>query len=335
MSTVGTTTSQTYLPGLTATLTSIVSANLIVNGGAYLPVEQRLYSTGNWTRPSNIANWIKVTLIGGGGSGGSATSWNYTGAGGGGAGQYLVRYVDISTVAAGANIPVTIGTGGAAVGGNSVGNDGADSTFGVNGNPFYLISYGGGGGGYAQGWGRSGRYGTNGTGAATSGGGSGGGGGGYWQNQYNGAGGGGGAGGAGGHAYQGTYSAGTGYTGYGGGRGGGNGGSDGGTGNSNGWGQYHTWGGLGGLGINGLAGGGGGGGGARCPNGDAIEFNEDNQPVCKNTGSLAKCPNGSVPIDGKCPFSPKKTLAVQGGDENTFVAELYKNGQLVTDSISS
>lgn len=81
--------------------------------------------------------------------------------------------------------------------------------------------------------------------------------------------------------------------------------------------------------------GGGGGGGARCPNGDAIEFNEDNQPVCKNTGGLAKCPDGSVPIDGKCPFSPKKTLAVQGGDENTFVAELYKNGQLVTDSISS
>ena len=69
MSTVGTTTSQTYLPGLTATLTSIVSANLIVNGGAYLPVEQRLYSTGNWTRPQNVADFIEVVLVAGGGAG--------------------------------------------------------------------------------------------------------------------------------------------------------------------------------------------------------------------------------------------------------------------------
>jgi hypothetical protein len=151
---VGTTTGQTYLPGLTSTLTSIVSANLVVNGGAYLPVQERIYATGNWTRPANpvqIADWVKVTCVGGGGSGGSATSWTGPGSGGGGAGQYLTRFVNISGVAAGGTIPVVIGTGGATVGGNSNGNNGGNTSFGVSGNGFHLIAYGGGGGGYATG----------------------------------------------------------------------------------------------------------------------------------------------------------------------------------------
>lgn len=51
---------------------------------------------------------------------------------------------------------------------------------------------------------------------------------------------------------------------------------------------------------------------------------------------LSKCSDGSVPIDGKCPYKTGHSQPVQGGgDENTFVAELYKNGQLVTDSIAS
>jgi hypothetical protein len=50
---------------------------------------------------------------------------------------------------------------------------------------------------------------------------------------------------------------------------------------------------------------------------------------------LSKCPDGSVPIDGRCPYRTGHSQPVQdGGDENTFVAELYKNGQLVTDSIA-
>jgi hypothetical protein len=52
--------------------------------------------------------------------------------------------------------------------------------------------------------------------------------------------------------------------------------------------------------------------------------------------TLSKCPDGSVPIDGKCPYKPSSLSSQQVQDtENTFVAELYKNGQLVTDSISS
>jgi len=52
-------------------------------------------------------------------------------------------------------------------------------------------------------------------------------------------------------------------------------------------------------------------------------------------GRLSKCPDGSVPIDGRCPYRTGHSQPVQGGgDENTFVAELYKNGQLVTDSIA-
>lgn len=260
---VGTTAAQTYLPGLTSTLTSIVSANLVVNGGAYLPVEEYVYSTGNWTRPNNpvvISNFIKVILIGGGGSGGCSTSWSYTGSGGGGAGQYLERYVDISSIAAGGTIPITIGQGGASVGGNTQGNNGGNSTFGVSGNPFYLVSYGGGGGGRAQNWGNNGVSGSSGAGAGNIGGsGSGGGGGGYWQYQYNAAGGGGGANGVGENAYCLDRNNGTFYIGYGGGRSFGPGSSSGGFGISSSWGTYHSRGGRGGQGIRGLAGGGGGG----------------------------------------------------------------------------
>ena len=81
--------------------------------------------------------------------------------------------------------------------------------------------------------------------------------------------------------------------------------------------------------------GGGDGGGMKCPDGGTVEFNSTGQPICKNTGVLAKCPNGSVPIDGKCPYKTTGTSQAVQDTENTFVAELYKNGQLVTDSISS
>jgi hypothetical protein len=55
----------------------------------------------------------------------------------------------------------------------------------------------------------------------------------------------------------------------------------------------------------------------------------------RRPATLSKCPDGSVPINGNCPYKIGHSQPVQdGGDENTFVAELYKNGQLVTDSIA-
>jgi hypothetical protein len=292
---VGTTTGQTYLPGLTTALTSIVSANLVVNGGAYLPVQERIYASGNWTRPANpvqIANWIKVTCIGGGGSGGSGSSWGNAGSGGGGAGQYLTRYVNITSVAAGGTIPVTVGIGGASVTGNTNGNNGGNTTFGVNGNPYNLIAYGGGGGGYTRDWGREPNTGTCGAGAnSITGSGSGGGGGGFWQHEYCAGGGGGGANGPGHPGTSGVRTSGTFYIGYPGGRGYGFGSSSGAQGCSNSWGTVHTHGGRGGQGINGLAGGGGGGGGNGGPGasgagngGDQIRTNEG-QPGRDGTGS--------------------------------------------------
>ena len=80
-----------------------------------------------------------------------------------------------------------------------------------------------------------------------------------------------------------------------------------------------------------------------CPDGGKVEFHTVNgvaTPYCANTGNLAKCANGSVPINGKCPFKGSQSAygghsqpEQGGGDENTFTAELYKNGQLVTDSL--
>jgi hypothetical protein len=47
-----------------------------------------------------------------------------------------------------------------------------------------------------------------------------------------------------------------------------------------------------------------------------------------------RCPNGTLPdSSGSCPYASNQTGVPSGGDQ-TFVAELYKNGQLVTDSIS-
>jgi hypothetical protein len=54
-----------------------------------------------------------------------------------------------------------------------------------------------------------------------------------------------------------------------------------------------------------------------------------------NQTHLSKCPDGSVPIDGKCPYKTTGTSQAVQDTENTFVAELYKNGQLVTDSIAA
>jgi hypothetical protein len=193
---VSNTTASTYLPGLTTTINTAITnglnagitAQAIAAGGVstlYIPYEQRIYSSTNWTRPANTGPVVKLVLVGGGGAGGNGVSWSHNGSGGGGAGQLVERWLDISSVATGSTIPVTIGTGGPAVGGNSNGNNGGNSSFGVNGNSFYVIAYGGGGGGYCYGSGNNGNSGSMGQGANNiNGGGSGGGGGAGGDYQY-------------------------------------------------------------------------------------------------------------------------------------------------------
>ena len=111
-----------YLPGLTTTINTAITAGLnagitaeaIAAGGVssmYLPLESRIYNSGNWTRPANSGPVVKLILIGGGGAGGCGVSWSHNGSGGGGAGQLVERWLDISSVAIGSTIPVTIGAG--------------------------------------------------------------------------------------------------------------------------------------------------------------------------------------------------------------------------------
>ena len=95
MSQVSNTTSSIYLPGLTTTINAAVTQGLqtgitaqaIAAGGVssmYMPLEQRIYSSSNWTRPANTGPVIKLVLVGGGGSGGCGHSWSHNGSGGGG-----------------------------------------------------------------------------------------------------------------------------------------------------------------------------------------------------------------------------------------------------------
>lgn len=56
------------------------------------------------------------------------------------------------------------------------------------------------------------------------------------------------------------------------------------------------------------------------------------------SGKKVRCDPGYIESSGNCVEASTTgghSQQVQGGDENTFVAELYKNGQLVTDSIAA
>ena len=195
---LSTTLNNSALAGITQAFPSTYASNLAstVPTGGYIPMETRFYGSGTWTRPANTASTVRVVLVGGGGSGASPTT-SYAGGGGGGAGQLLDRFVDISSVSIGSGISIAIGGGAGAPGANSnsQGNNGGNSTFGVNGQTFYLISWGGGGGGTQSNGGNNGNYGYCDPYYNTIyGSGSGGGGGGYYSYQYAPAGGGGGAG---------------------------------------------------------------------------------------------------------------------------------------------
>lgn len=94
-----------------------------------------------------------------------------------------------------------------------------------------------------------------------------------------------------------------------------------------------TAGGAGGTGGNST--GGFGGFGVSCPPGQQ----KTERQFC------VACPSNCVVVGENCvcddnspsrgPGHHRTSQAVQEGDENTFVAELYKNGQLVTDSIAA
>lgn len=133
------------------------------------PDVQTFTGNGTWTKPSGYQSSCRVLLQawGGGGSGG-AGSLAGTEGGGGGGGGYKETWLALSALSA--TETITIGAGGTAVSGSSVGVVGGDTTIGS-----LLTAYGGGGGGYntAGGGGGGGggltAAGTSGTNAVTGG----------------------------------------------------------------------------------------------------------------------------------------------------------------------
>lgn len=142
---------------------------VIKRGRCFVPVHsftRRSFNTVQYTAPGTYTfvvpagvNRIEVVVQGAGGSGGA--TWEYHGdwgaAAGGGAGAYVRGYIDGALE--GQSFGVTVGKGGAAVGGVTPGNSGGASTFGT------FITCGGGGGGAA---GRGGSYASGGGGGTAT-----------------------------------------------------------------------------------------------------------------------------------------------------------------------
>jgi hypothetical protein len=103
---------------------------------------QKFITSGNWTRPANIAgDTVYVTACAGGGSGGSSGStdpgyWSYGGWGGGYVERQPINVLSVPSAT------VTIGAGGISAGNGNVGNAGGDTSFGS-----LLTVRGGSGGG--------------------------------------------------------------------------------------------------------------------------------------------------------------------------------------------
>lgn len=109
----------------------------IKKGSAVAPSVEEFLSSGTWDKPSGAVR-VKVQIWGGGGSGGSRTvSGPSETASGGGGGAYNEGEFDADDL--GSSEAVTIGSGGAGVSGNNVGNAGGNSSFGS-----HLFAYGGG-----------------------------------------------------------------------------------------------------------------------------------------------------------------------------------------------
>lgn len=108
---------------------------------------QTFTASGTWNKPGS-GTWAFIQAWGGGGSGGSTNSTSNAGGGAGG-GAYCALWMPLASLTA--SVTVTIGAGGIAVSGSTLGNAGGDSTFGA-----YLTAYGGGGGGSTAPGGNSG-----------------------------------------------------------------------------------------------------------------------------------------------------------------------------------
>lgn len=81
---------------------------------------QTFTSSGTWTRPTGITK-VMVEVQSGGGSGCYATD---AVGGCGGGGGYARKFIDVSSIS---SATITVGSGGAGVSSNSVGNDGGNS----------------------------------------------------------------------------------------------------------------------------------------------------------------------------------------------------------------
>ena len=106
---------------------SAAAPSWVAAGGGFSQA-QVFTASGSFTVPAS--GKFKVTIIGGGGSGGSYTSYAFGGDSGAGGGN-VIKWFTGATPAATAT--VTIGTGGTAVSGNTNGNTGGASTFVLSG----------------------------------------------------------------------------------------------------------------------------------------------------------------------------------------------------------
>lgn len=102
-------------------------------------------SPGTFTIPSTTTR-IKVTVVGGGGAGGNRGAAPAGTASGGGAGGTAISW--LSGLTGGNTLAVTVGAGGAAVGGDANGNSGGTSSVASGTQPITTISATGGGGGF-------------------------------------------------------------------------------------------------------------------------------------------------------------------------------------------
>lgn len=108
-----------------AALKKVTLSNAV--NGAYRGT--RVYTASDtWSKPTGLKR-IRVTVVGGGGSGGANNATGTRGTGGGGGGLSIKT---IEAASLGATETVTVGAGGAAVGGASNANAGGTSSFGAH-----------------------------------------------------------------------------------------------------------------------------------------------------------------------------------------------------------